>query len=165
MHHFFVVIFVCGSSFTRAGRCTTTLFAHLVAGSPAEETQSELLQSGPPILSAPVSALGQHQYTPKLVAPWGLAPYNRVPTTAETRPYSQLYQGPSLRTCVPRASTAQPQQEDTYIPHRGHSWSTWLWRPEDCITGPHNNTRGLLTPHLHEWIDHPDRKTLRKLWP
>ena len=24
---------------------------------------------------------------------------------------------------------------------------------------------GILTPHLHQWIDHTDRKSIRKLWP
>ena len=28
-----------------------------------------------------------------------------------------------------------------------------------------NNIKGTLTPHLHQWTDHPNRRSVKKHWP
>ena len=106
--------------------------------------QLGILQSGPlfcqlqwvPLIS--ISSPPQHAH--KLTLPWNLAPYNKVPTTVKTRTYSQLHQGPSLCTSVPRASTAQPS------PNR----RTCILHTEDIPGAPDSGNSGtaLLGPTI-----------------
>lgn len=68
---------------------------------------------------------------------WGTALLTSVPVAVVARPYRKLYEGTIPHTSKAAPNIMQPQQDDSYSPHRGCSERTWPRWPEGfALLGP-----------------------------